>query len=297
MARDVKIAEPPFVSIQGEGMRTGVLSAWVRFFGCTLRCPGFRQADPTDRSTYVDPLNGVDPSTFKTVFDIPILPVGCDTLYGIDPRFSHCAETYSIPRLAEEVYSLLPQNRFKHPVTGQTYDLCITGGEPMLWQNSIIDLYNYMREQGNYPADIQIETNGTVPISDKFKDFIQSTLGTTNWHFSVSPKLFSVSGEPASKAWKPEAIVRYMVAAGGWFKYVVNGTEACWDELADRVKQIQSLTNGAYNWPVMVMGVGATYEQQSDSEFQGKIAAEAIKRGYHVSGRFHTILFGNGVGT
>ena len=89
----IRISET-FLSVQGEGLRTGVLSVWQRYFGCSLSCPGFFQTDPTDVNTYVDPLGGVDPKQYKTLADIPVMKVGCDTLYAIDPRFKHCTTDY-----------------------------------------------------------------------------------------------------------------------------------------------------------------------------------------------------------
>ena len=46
-----------------------------------------------------------------------------------------------------------------------------------------------------------------------------------------------------------------------------------------------------------LMPVGATKEQQEDSIVISSIATKAIDRGYHVSGRLHTVMFGNKVGT
>jgi hypothetical protein len=43
----------------------------------------------------------------------------------------------------------------------------------------------------------------------------------------------------------------------------------------------------------MVMPVGATKDVQEDINHVGKIASEALKRGYHVSGRMHTVFWGN----
>lgn len=77
-------------------------------------------------------------------------------------------------------------------------------------------------------------------------------------------------------------------------KFVVNTDPRSWDELDQRVADLKARGVG---YPVMVMGVGSTKESQSDHTIQGAIAKMAIARGYHVSGRLHTILFGNEAGT
>lgn len=296
----IRLGEPTFVSIQGEGLRTGVLSIWHRFMGCSLSCKGFFQEDPTNPDTYIDPLEGIDPKQYTNVFDLPVVKVGCDSIYSIDPRFKHCATDYTVDSLLEETYSKLPGGRFKHHFTNQTYDWCITGGEPLMQQDKIVALYEEMYQRDNFPYDIQIETNCTCTLSPRLAGLIDATtkgaeLGRTNWYFSMSPKLFNVAGEPKEKAWHPEIIKEYWeVNPKGWLKFVVNDRDATWNELEERVAELRDL---GIQYPVMVMGVGATKEQQSDTSIQGKIAQKAIDKGYHVSGRLHAILFGNGIGT
>ena len=62
----------------------------------------------------------------------------------------------------------------------------------------------------------------------------------------------------------------------------------------NRSKSVRSMCVG---FPVYVMPVGARKEQQEDSNVVGKIANRAIQQGYHVSGRLHAVLWGNGIGT
>lgn len=296
----IRLGEPTFVSIQGEGARTGVLSIWVRFFGCNLRCPGFFQADPKDPSTYIDPLHGVNPKEYTSVFQLPVVEVGCDTIYGIDPRFKHCATNYeSEQSLVDEIIRMLPTNNWKHAVTGQTYDWCLTGGEPLMNQKAIVAIYEEMFTRDNFPYDVQIESNGTQELSQLFVDLIRDTadgrdIGSTNWFWSFSPKLYSVSGEPPEKAWKPECIRQaWAVNPHGWLKFVVNGTEEAWGEVASKVAELRNLD---VEFPVYIMGVGATKEQQEDTNHISAIANRAIKDGYHFSGRLHCTIWGNTAG-
>lgn len=295
----IRISET-FLSVQGEGLRTGVLSVWQRHFGCSLSCPGFFQADPTDVSTYVDPLGGVDPKQYKTLADIPVMKVGCDTLYAIDPRFKHCTTDYqSAADLNDVLYGMLPDGKWMHPDTGQTYDWCITGGEPMMHQKAIIEQYEDMYSRDAFPYDVQIETNCTRAMSDNLVELIKDTtagrpLGATKWWMSCSPKLFHVSGESADRAWHPEIIKQYWdVSPLGWMKFVVNTDPRSWDELDQRVADLRSRGVG---YPVMVMGVGSTKESQEDSKVIGKIADMAIEKGYHFSGRLHCTIWGNTIG-
>ena len=143
----IRLAQKPFLSVQGEGIRTGKLTIFVRFFGCNLRCPGFFQEHPTKPETHIKPIL-VDPKSFKTLNDFPVVEYGCDTLYAIDPKYKHLAIDYpSAKELVEEIESLLPKNsNFNNlPMwfnvhTGNTYDICFTGGEPLLHQRSIVEI-------------------------------------------------------------------------------------------------------------------------------------------------------------
>lgn len=295
----IRLGEPTFVSIQGEGLRTGVLSVWHRFFGCSLRCKGFFQEDPTNPDTYIDPLKGVDPKAYTNVFQLPVVTVGCDSIYSIDPRFKHCAYDYTVESLLEETYGKLPGGNFKHPATGQTYDWCVTGGEPMMNQEKIVTLYEAMYDRDNFPYNVQIETNCTRALKPALSSLIADTTkgrsqGRTNWYFSMSPKLFTVSGEKSEDAWHPDIIAGYWATnPQGWLKVVVNNTDACWDEFKMKMDELRSR---GINFPVMVMPVGATKEQQEDSKVIAQIANRAIEQGYHVSGRLHCTIWGNTAG-
>lgn len=286
-------------TIQGEGLRTGVMSVWVRVFGCNLECNGFFQKEPTKPETYVLPYTTVDFTKIQRMEDLPVFDYGCDSSYSWSAKYKHLTKDYTTEELAQKVYSLLPGGKFKHPVTGQTYDLCITGGEPMMQQKQTVALLEYMIEQDNFPYDIQIETNGTKSLSKDLADMITRTsaglvIGKTDWYWSISPKLFNVSGEKDDIAWKPGVIRDYYNCnPKGWLKFVVNDREETWAELKRKVAQLRDCGVG---FPVMVMPVGATAAQQEDSTVLGALANRAVAEGYHISGRLHAILWGNTVG-
>ena len=285
----ILLGEPIFgPTVQGEGLRTGVLSVWLRFAACNLSCRGFFQRDPTKPTTYVNPLYNIDPKSITSVNDLPVMKYGCDTLYAIDPRFKHLFKDYTVDEIVAEVEKLMPYGDWVHPTTGNDIDFCITGGEPLLWQNEIVNICERL-----HPSYIQIETNGTKETTDKFKEWWAHGNFTLFWN--ISPKLFHVSGEPADKAWNIYAIEDlWHVSSQGCLKFVINDDDRAWNELSARVVELKQR---GINFPIYIMPVSATFEQITDLSVISNIAKRAINEGYHISYRTHVALFGNSVGT
>lgn len=287
-------------TIQGEGQRTGQLSIWVRTYGCNLECSGMFQEDPTDPSQYVLPYKDVDLTKITLLEDLPVFDYGCDSSYSWSSKYKHLAKDYSTEELADQLYKMLPNGKFKHPVTKSTYDLCITGGEPMLQQKQTVALVKHMIEKDAFPYDIEIETNGTKKLQPELEQLIKETTAAKainegiSWWWSISPKLWNVAGEPADRAWKPEVIKQYWDAnPNGWLKFVMTNNDAAWDELDRNVRVLRDMGVG---FPVYIMPVGATKAQQEDSNVISALANRATQNGYHISGRLHAIIWGNTVG-
>jgi hypothetical protein len=81
----------------------------------------------------------------------------------------------------------------------------------------------------------------------------------------------------------------------GHLKYVVNGSDESWREVEENTKLFR---DAGVNWDVYIMGVGATKEsQEQDGGDVAEIAVEAMKRGFHFSGRLHAHIFSNVIGT
>jgi len=305
-----------FHSFQGEGAYTGRSTAWIRFFLCNLNCDGFGQKDPTDRTTYVLPYKDLDVSKFSRVEDLPVFEFGCDSSYTWAKKYRHLAHNNTAEVICNDIQRTLmhpsnPSGLFNHPLTRLQTHMAFTGGEPLLNQSAIISIIEEFSHRDNFPRQVTVETNGTQMLSDELFDLV-STLydgcGTwvgdgdadrfmnsdNQWFWSVSPKLFSTSGEKESKAIKPEVIQQYATASNhGQLKYVVNGTRESWDEVERYTKMFRDA--GVF-WDVYIMAVGATKEEQETDQIVD-IAMEAMKLGYHFSGRLHAHIFGNKVGT
>lgn len=291
-----------FHSFQGEGMYTGIQTAWIRFFLCNLQCDGFGQKDPTDPSTYVLPYKDFDISQIEKIEDLPVWDYGCDSSYTWAKKYRHLAHEHTASEICDIITDTClrnehnPEGKFLHP-SGQWTHMAFTGGEPMLNQDAMVKIMMEFKRRSNEPHFVTVETNGTKPIKDNLSNLLfgRSVQSYHNeWFWSVSPKLWSTAGERPSKAIKPEVVAEYArVSNRGQLKYVVNGTPDSWLEVEQYTAQFRE---AGVKWPVYIMPVGATKEQQEEKQI-ADIAVEAMRRGYAVSGRLHCYVFGNQIGT
>lgn len=293
-----------FHSIQGEGHYTGVPTAWLRFFLCNLQCNGFGQIDPTNPDTYELPFEDFDVDSVKRVEDLPVWEKGCDSSYTWAKKFKKLMGHKTPTELAALIRQTIanesnPEGKFLHPKTYQRQHMCFTGGEPLMrtGQQCSVDILKQFIDEGDIPESVTYETNGTQKLSNEFKEFWEEHM---NWHgheielfMSVSPKLWTVAGEKASKAIKPDVVAEYaQLTRKGQLKFVVGPDEREWEEMDSVIKQMRKA--GVF-WPVWVMPTGARLEEQTDTA--GDVAKKAFERGYNVAARVHVYLFGNAIGT
>lgn len=301
MKKDITYSEIFGDTFQGEGHFTGVPTVWIRFFLCNLQCDGFGQDNPTKPETWTFPYKDFDLIDIKRVEDLPVFEQGCDSSYTWAKRYKHLMKSESVETIVDKLTALLctdtnEDGMFLHPRSMQDTHMAFTGGEPMLNQPAIIAIMKEFESRGNVPKNVTIETNGTKKISADLIDLIAdlSNKYGTKFFWSVSPKLWSTAGEKSQKAIKPDLVAGYSNDhADGQLKFVVNGTKESWDEVE---AHLTSFRQAGVQWPVWIMPIGATKEQQ-EGKPTADIAVEAIRRGYNVSGRMHCYIFGNAIGT
>ena len=299
-----------FNSIQGEGLYTGQWTLWLRFFLCNLQCNGFGQIDPTSPDTYDLPFLDFDASKVNRVEDLPVWEKGCDSSYTWSKKFKHLMGQKNARELVDLIKETTktetnPQGKFKHPESGMTAHMCFTGGEPLMRhaQNAFMEMWDCFRMDMNTPKSVTFETNGTQKLSDPFINFLTNKgLYNHPMFFSCSPKLWTVAGEKADKAIKPDVVGEYAKVSDfinrewntprGQLKFVLGYKKEQWEELDDVISKFRA---AGVDWPVFIMPVGATVEEQEMDA--GKVAEIAFKKGYNVSGRLHCYLFGNAIGT
>jgi organic radical activating enzyme len=281
-----------FYSFQGEGRYTGKLAIWLRLFGCNLKCPGFSQPNPADPSTYIKPIE-FDPKLITKLDDFPVVEYGCDTLYAIDPRFKHLRRDMEPSDVMKEIMDYLPTDGFGHkqwyhPFTHNDIHLCITGGEPLLQQKSLCEMFQSDEFQNKIPPIIQFETNGTCEMSS---DLIHA-LSDMHVHFNVSLKLHNVSGEEYT--WNANTIQNLAENSDSIdLKVVVNNSDVAWKEL--KLKYEDLANNLGWFPSIYIMPVGSSYDQQTNYKQIEHITKRAISEGYNISGRLHVVTLGNAI--
>lgn len=290
-----------FNSIQGEGHYTGKPTVWLRYFMCNLQCNGFGQDDPTDPSTYDLPYERIDVTNISTVEELPVFNKGCDSSYTWAKNFCHLMKEGTSQEIKDRLQDSLktesnPEGLFKHPVSKQTSHLCFTGGEPLMKQAqlSTIEIIDLFVKDGNIPESVTYETNGTQKLTDQFKEkWVEFQELGIELFFSVSPKLFTVSGEQSKRAIKPLMVKDYYsLSKQGQLKFVLGKDEKMWENMEEELAKFRE---AGVHFPVWIMPVSATMEDQQI--VAGDISKKAFENGYNVAARVHTYLFGNQIGT
>ena len=272
-----------FRSIQCEGRYIGAPSVFLRFWGCNFTCTSFSNPGQTALD--------FDPAEVDRLEDLPVITKGCDSVYSWRRDFQHLSRQATAAELCMAIERLCPS--FRHPRSGQSTHLVLTGGEPMLSQTAFAELIDIFNQRSNLPRHVTVETNGTRVPRKPFANTVKRIREKHGeWFWSVSPKL-SLSGEDWQEAIKPGVVAEYADLSNvGQLKYVVDGSEHCWDEVETATAAYRS---EGITWDTWVMPVGASLEQQQEN--QERICMEAVERGYNFSPRVQSWLFGNRAGT
>jgi len=171
-------------TIQGEGLKSGTPSVFIRFGRCNLQCSGFN-------------VEYVTPSGVKKC--------SCDSYFASDIAFRDSWKKFnSFKDLVKEVDKLI---KYK-PI-----DIVITGGEPLLyWHDE--EFQKLLKYYITNNFNLTIETNASLDIKIT-KDYQKKIL------FSMSVKL-SNSGESEKKRINYNTINEILTNANGYLKFVID---------------------------------------------------------------------------
>lgn len=154
--------------------------------------------------------------------------------------------------------------------------LVITGGEPLLQQDAILEYIYWLHDKEYYPY-IEIETNGTV--------YPKRMLVRQVHQFNVSPKL-SNSGEDSEKRINEIAIAGLMNSPGKtYFKFVIN-THEDYFELCDTFPMIKN--------NIVLMPAGGTQEELNQTRLEVIELCKAT--GHQYSERLHIVAWNKKTG-
>lgn len=170
-------------TIQGEGLRCGIVSTFIRLARCNMSCAGYGVE-------YIDKLGNKK--------------IGCDSYYAVDTSYSSdWVECSSVDII----------NTIKTLTNNKNTDIVITGGEPLLyWNNSDFQaLLEYYYDQN---IQVTIETNGSI-------DIILNKEYQKNIIFSISLKL-SDTKESAKKRINFDTIKKMLFLEKSYLKFVIS---------------------------------------------------------------------------
>ena len=259
----------------------GVPSVFLRTYGCNFTCQGFGMPRGT-LSTEADKVaeRAIEFTEYKS---LPLVSTGCDSYASWHPAFKDLSPMIAVEGLAKDIVATLPFGAWRNE------HLVITGGEPLLgWQKQYPDLLEQPDMRGC--KDITFETNGTMRLTEKFKEYLSKRSEHTEFTFSVSAKL-PASGEPWKDAIKPERVVDYENYGYVYLKFVV-ATE---EDVQDALKATEEYRAAGLQGPVYLMPVGGV---ESVYALNNKaVALAAMKHGLRYSDRLQVPLFKNEWGT
>lgn len=233
-----------FSSIQGEGKTMGKPSVFLRLGGCNLMCGG--QGTQFDNELH----NGAK--------------WRCDSI-----------EVW-MKAIAKPLNEIFTPQMIRNLTNG--FHLIITGGEPLMQQENILALLEYLKEEENLTPFVEIESNGTIMPNERlFKRVNQ---------FNVSPKL-SNSGNERSARLNESVLKKLSSHENTQFKYVIAEKED-WSEVLQDFIPIHGSRQ------VCLMPAGETQDQLNKTrEMVSQICiAEAIS----YTDRLHIVLWNKKTG-
>lgn len=272
-------------TIQGEGKYVGKPSIFVRFFGCTLHCPGFSMPRGQKTKEVDEIVKTLDKYGDNDLKKLPLCKTGCDSYPAWRKECKRFSKEYTTDQLTEKIVNLLPDKEL-----AKDYHIVFTGGEPLLYQELLPELIDQL-DNYNF-ANFTFETNGTVALKDNFINNLNYLIqfSPIKITFSCSPKL-SISGHIKKETLFPNRVKTFNKIDNSelYLKYVIRDKKDI-----EEVKYFtDAYTNANVNFEeVYLMPEGGTVCNETSLTEQETVKL-CIKYGFRYSPRLHLQLFGN----
>lgn len=266
-------------TIQGEGKYVGQPSIFIRFFGCTLHCPGFSMPRGQKTSEVDKIVETLDKYGDDDLKKLPLCKTGCDSYPAWRKECKRFSKEYTVNELYEKIISIIPH---------KDYHVVFTGGEPLLYQELLIDLITKLNKAGI--KHITFETNGTVGLTTNFIRKMNQDNPDVEITWSCSPKL-SISGHSEKETLFPDRVASFNLVDNSYLylKYVIRDEKD--------IKEVNRFNDkyaleGVYFEEVYLMPEGGTVCNETSLTEQETVRL-CIKYGFRYSPRLHLQLFGN----
>ena len=151
--------------------------------------------------------------------------------------------------------------------------LIFTGGEPTLHQKKIVEYLHYFVRTFGFTPTIEIETNGTILISEELHSFLS--------YINCSPKLKN-SGESFKKRFNDLALNDINSRKGSSFKFVINQED-------DIIEILQEFAPFIDMKKVILMPAGDSKE--SLDKVRKEVAELAIQLNVKYSDRLQVVIW------
>lgn len=208
------------------------------------------------------PSTGV-PAVFVRLADCNLRCSFCDTAYTWDwSRHDRARETVEVTDVVERLTK----------IASGAKTVVITGGEPLLQQDDLVDVARALVERG---LRIEVETNGTI--------IPQPALAENVAQWNVSPKLAS-SGNAERARLRPAALGWFATAPNAFFKFVVCSE----GDLGEVDGYVETFSIPKERVLLMPEGTDAA----TLSERSRWLADACVARGLRLGTRLHVFLWG-----
>lgn len=234
-----------FHSIQGEGKNMGQASVFIRTSLCNLHC------------------------------------IWCDTDYTWNwenTRFEHNYDSrpgYKKYKMEEMILEKSPSEIYDIVEKTGCLNVILTGGEPMLQQEELVELMQYFRAK-NQDYFFEVETNGTLVPTDDFDKLVNQ--------YNVSPKI-SNSNNSKKLREKPAAYKFFSDSKEAVFKFVVSNKEDL-EEILEICEKYAIDTKKVY-----LMPEGINRKELSDRQLW--LVEICKKYNFKYTDRLHIHIFGD----
>lgn len=280
-------------TVQGEGFHMGVPSVFIRLVGCSLRCQGFGQGDPTGVDIpWIDPLANLDTKKIKMIEDVPkeAYTLTCDSNWAWHPKFKHLFRDFTATEVVDCIDNL--RDGMMEQIKNGKVHIVISGGDPLILgnQKNVIQILKEVQSRFGDMSKVELtfETNG---IQNFIPDLAQLLIDyKINVTMSISPKLFTVAGETNEKAIKPD-IIKELIKYGNRVSYLkfVMGKEKRQEEELLTILNVMPKDVMIYLMPVG--------KDAADIAIVRKHVAELAAKLYvRFSDRLHALIWDNEMG-